>query len=113
MFNNVEGSYIGAELPILGEIHFGEFDDSDFFLGAGFSASYTASDSFFGASGGGIIGPQATLGGQFELRDQLIGVRLGYTYGINRSGGTVDILGEEIKVNKTLFSIGAYYVFGQ
>lgn len=108
--NTASGNSLGAELPVLGEIHFGEFDDRNFFLGLGVSASFTAGDGYYGGGGGSIIGPQLTIGGQFEAGGRLLGLRGAYTYGANR-GKTIDQLGEEVKINKTLISLGIYYLF--
>ncbi|MDB3907001.1 hypothetical protein N9355_05990 [Crocinitomicaceae bacterium] len=111
-FNTAAGSSLGAELPIVGEVHFREFDDRDFFIGAGFSASFTAGDGDFGGGGGSILGPQLSLGGQFEAAGRLLGLRFAYTYGVNRNK-TTDLLGVESLTKKSLFSLGAYYLFGQ
>lgn len=108
--NPTTGSYLGAEIPLLAEVHFGDFDDRDFFLGAGFSAAFLASDDlYYGQGGGAILGPQVSVGGQFNLAGRLLGLRLGYTYGVNRNRG-VDIYGEEYVVNKNMISTGIYYL---
>ncbi len=101
-----EGS-LGAEFPLMAEVYFGDFDDRNFNIGAGFSASYW----YNGWTAGAVIGPKITLGGQFYLRESLLGLRLGYVYGMNRpdltypSGGTY-------KVKKNIIDLGLYYMFG-
>ncbi len=105
------GSF-GAELPVLGEIYFGDIDDPCFFLGAGFSAAFLASsDVWGGVSAGPIVGPQLDIGGQFEFRDRLIGLRLAYTYGLNNTKN-IDPSYTINKDSRNMFSLGAYYMFG-
>ena len=99
------GSSFGAEFPVLGEIYFGDLDDGCFFLGAGFSAAFVGTA---GSGSGSVFGPQLDLGGQFYLRDRLIGLRLAYTYGVNRDATSLGT-----KTSKNLFGLGFYYVLGQ
>lgn len=107
------GSF-GAELPVLGEIVLGDLDDACFYAGVGFSASYSAySDPWFGGGSGSILGPQVGLGGQFEIAGRLYGVRLSYTYGVNRGTDVLDIDGTEIRVNKQMIGLAIHYPFGQ
>ncbi|MCR9172021.1 MAG: hypothetical protein NXI10_05990 [bacterium] len=111
-FNSQTGGSggFGAELPVLGELVLGDLDDACFYFGAGFSASYTAySDPFFGAESGAVVGPQFGLGGQFEIRDRLYGLRAAFTYGVNRSTEGLP----DIKTNKFLIGAALYYPFGQ
>jgi len=71
----------GYELPINGEYYFGDMDDRNFFVGAGFNLMGVKNSEGYGGS---IIGPQFALGGQFEFKDQLLGIRFGYTLGLNK-----------------------------
>jgi len=97
------GTSIGAELPVLGEIYFGDLDDPCFFIGAGLSASVIRSTS--GSST--VVGPQIEVGGQFEFRDQMIGARLAYTYGLN--GGSDD---PTISESNNMVNVGIFYPIG-
>ena len=96
--------FVGAELPVLGEIYFGDADDMCFYAGAGFSGSFFAN----GYTSGAILGPQAGLGGQFYIADRLWGVRAAYTHGVN---GPELSNGEREK--RKIFSLGVYYMLGQ
>lgn len=102
------GGYAGFQLPIVGEYYIGDIDDACFFFGGGFDINGSFRSD---AAGGIVMGPHVDLGGQFEFRDQLIGLRLGYTYGVNKpdvpSGAT------DYKATRMTFNIGAYYVIGQ
>lgn len=96
--NSREGGSLGFELPVLGEAYFGDLDDRCFFAGLGFSYAFIAesgSSTEFadgttyssGSIGGPVMGPQIGLGGQFNLKDRLLGIRVSYTYGINKLDG--------------------------
>lgn len=97
------GASVGVELPILGELYFGDLDDPCFFVGAGFSGSLIRST----AGSSTVVGPQLELGGQFEFRDKLIGARLAYTYGLNK--GT-EVVG--ITETRSMFNVGIFYPIG-
>ena len=75
----MDGSFLGAQLPIMGEYYLGDIDDKCFYFGGGFNAAFMAS----GDGGGPILGPVFGLGGQFEVKKRLIGLRANYTLGIN------------------------------
>ena len=107
-FNTGGNNYFGGELPILAEMYFGDPGDACFFVGAGFSMAYMASDGF---GSGAVVGPQVGLGGQFEIAGRLYGVRGAYTYGMNRN--TEDFLGATIKVKKNMYSLSLFYPLGQ
>ena len=94
----------GVELPIVGEVYFGDVDDMCFFVGAGVSAALLANAD----AGGAIVGPHIDLGGQFEFRDNLIGLKAAFTYGLNNAGYVAPT-----KYTNNLFSVGAYYVLGR
>ena len=106
--SSTAGSYLGVELPVLFEFYTGDLDDNTFFAGAGFSYSFIASDD----EGGVIMGPQVGIGGQFPVRDKLIGIRGAYTLGINKRN---DIPADATvsKDKKYLIGLGFYYVLGQ
>ncbi len=99
------GSYIGYQLPVLGEMYFGDVDDAHFNVGAGF---------FYGgiSAGGTIMGPQLSVGGQFEFRDQLIGIRGYYTLGVNKSKN-FPADAENVVDKKSLFGVSFHYPLGQ
>jgi len=97
------GTSIGAELPILGEVYFGDLDDPCFFVGAGASASVIRSTG--GSST--VVGPQIELGGQFEYRDRMIGARLAYTYGLNTNSEDVTV-----SESRSMINVGIYYPLG-
>ena len=108
-FNSQSGGNlsIGAELPVLGELYFGEIDDACFIMGAGFSAAFLGSSGY---GSGTIIGPQLAIGGQFPVRDRLIGLRVAYTYGMNGKG---DLPTGISKSKRSMFNFGFYYLLGQ
>jgi hypothetical protein len=89
--------YFGVGLPVLVEKYFGDVDDECFYLGAGLEASLVGASGF---GGGGLYGPHVGVGGQFYIKDNLIGIRAGYTFGLNE-GNPMGIMG------------GVYYMFGQ
>lgn len=103
-FSSRYGGYLAYQLPILAEFYAGDIDDACFNVGAGFYVG--------GVTGGGLIlGPQVSIGGQFELAGQLVGIRGYYTYGVNKfknlpSDAEVD------KNSRMMFGIGLHYVFG-
>ncbi len=100
-----QGSYGGFQIPIVGEYYFGDIDDKCFYMGAGFDVNGVVSDG----SGGLVLGPHVGIGGQFEVRDNLIGIRGGYTYGVN--GGKNEVTG--FKETRMSFNFGLYYILGQ
>ncbi len=75
---------LGFELPVNGEYYFGEIDDKNFFLGAGINIMSVRDSEGFG---GRIFGPNIGIGGNFEMFGQPIGIRLGYTLGVNKPKG--------------------------
>ena len=108
-FNSQTGGNgsIGFQLPINAELYFGDIDESCFFIGAGFAlAALGSTDS----GGGAVIGPQVALGGQFEIKDQLIGLRAAFALGLNKED-TFDGF-EYTKDSRNLISLGVYYMFG-
>jgi len=101
------GSF-GVELPINAELWLGSMDDGAFFLGGGFNMAFMATSGY---GGGSIVGPQFALGGQFTIQDRLVGIRVGYTHGINSTkidDSTITIS----KDKKFMLGFGAYYQFG-
>lgn len=106
--NTQTGGYAGFQLPIVGEYYMGDIDDACFYFGGGFDVNGTFTS---GSTGGIVMGPHVDLGGQFEFRDQLIGLRLGYTYGINKPKTPIGVT--DYKATKMTINIGAYYVIGQ
>ncbi len=97
---------LGGEVPLYFETYFGDIEDGSFFLGAGFNAGFILSD------GGNFkaFGPSFGLGGQFNLKDKLIGLRASYTIGLNKSDFPSTY--EVSKDSRTMFSLGVYYPFG-
>lgn len=100
------GSYLGYQLPIMAEYVLGDLDDRCFYFGGGFNYGFIAD----GFTGGTVVGPILGLGGQFEFRDQLIGLRGGYTIGVNKEknvpAGTV-----YQRDSRSALTLTAYYVF--
>lgn len=101
-----------AGIPVVGELYLGDADDACFFVGAGLDYSLIASSDTYGNSSGAIFGPHVGLGGQFNFQDRLIGVRAGYTYGVNRPTFVNQFTNQEYRINKMLFTLGVYYLFG-
>lgn len=114
-FNSQTGSSgsFGAELPILGEVYFGDADDGCFYLGAGFTYAYMSYSDQWGGASGSILGPQIGLGGQFTVAGRLIGLRGAYTYGVNRPEFVNSFTGETYRLKKNMFSLSIYYLLGQ
>lgn len=108
MISTAYGSYVGFELPVLAEFVKGDLDDQCFYAGGGFSYSYLNN----GGDGGAIMGPQVTLGGQFEVKDVLYGLRGSFTYGINK-GKYIPADATSHEDKKMMIAVGLYYVFGQ
>jgi hypothetical protein len=108
MISNVYGSYIGAELPVLAEYVIGDLDDQCFFLGAGIAFSYLNT----GGDGGSIVGPQVGIGGQFEFRDRMIGLRGSYTYGLNKPGKYIPTDATRYDDSKMMIGFSIYYPLG-
>ncbi len=108
-YNSRTGGSLAYQLPVLGEFYFGDVDDANFNFGAGFFYGGIFSSD---ATGGTIMGPQVSIGGQFEFRDQLVGLRGYYTYGFNKSK---DIPADATDVvdSKSLFGISLHYLLGQ
>lgn len=102
------GSQVAVQLPILAEMYFGDIDDRNFNVGAGFAYS----GIFVDGDGGSVLGPQLSVGGQFEFRDQLIGLRGYYTLGINKSKFIPDNA-TDVTDRKSMFGVAIHYVLGQ
>lgn len=102
------GSF-GISLPIAAELYAGDMDDACFIAGAGFSYTFLAS-SYSGS--GSVVGPMLQVGGQFNLREKLVGIRLSYTIGLNKS--KFDDSSITVTTDKrSMLSIGFYYPLGQ
>jgi len=108
MLSTTYGSYFGFELPVLAEFVKGDLDDQCFFIGGGFSYSYLNN----GYDGGAIMGPQIGLGGQFEFRDNLVGLRGSFTYGVNQ-GKYIPADATAHTDRKSMIAVGIYYLLGQ
>lgn len=106
--NSSDISYFGTEVPLMGELYLGDMDDKCFFTGLGFSAGYYT--DFY--DGGAILGPQIEIGGQFYIRESLVGMRAFFTKGVN--GGTQHIY-DGTTFKEKIFSTGLsfYYMLGQ
>ena len=99
---------IGFQLPILAELYFGDLARKCFIIGGGLSYSFINSST---SGTGSIFGPQISLGGQFELQDRVLGIRLAYTRGLT---GLVEIADMNFsKDSRSLFTIGLYNMIGQ
>jgi hypothetical protein len=98
-------TYIGYQLPILGEIYLGDIDDINFNAGLGFSYGSISYDE----SKNTVIGPVFNIGGQFYFRESLVGVRASYTLGLNKG---VEV-GSYSTQSPSMFGVGLYYLFGQ
>lgn len=108
MFSNVYGGYFGAELPILAEFIKGSLDDRCFFIGAGFSMSYLKTNG----DGGSVVGPQVNVGGQFEFKERLIGIRGSWTYGINKPGRYIPSSATTYSDSKMMIGMSLFYPLG-
>ncbi|MDB0037974.1 hypothetical protein N9F08_01300 [bacterium] len=114
-FNSQSGGSgsFGAELPILGEVYFGDADDACFFMGAGFSYAFMSYSDAWGGTSGSILGPQVGIGGQFEIAGRLLGLKAAYTLGVNRPEFVNSFTGETYRLKKNMFSGSIYYLLGQ
>jgi len=99
---------IGVQIPVVAELYLGDIDDRNFFVGAGLSFA-SLGDSEYGS--GKAFGPQLSIGGQFYVaNNQLIGVRLAYTHGLNKTPNISEV-DEVIKDTHGVISLGAFYMF--
>lgn len=104
--NTQTGGYLGAELPVLCELYFGDMDDFGGFFGAGGTMAFLGSSD---SGGGAIVGPQAVGGLQFPLRDRMVALKIGYTYGLNKRDESVGITYSVDK--RSMLSFGLLYKF--
>jgi hypothetical protein len=100
------GNSLGFQLPILAEMYLGDVDDRNFHFGLGFAYGTVARDG----SGGAVMGPTLGLGGQFEFKDNLVGVRASYTYGLNKDA-EIKALG--LTESRSMVGVSVYYLLGQ
>ena len=106
-FNSQTGGYLAYQLPIMGEIYFGDVDDANFNIGLGFAQTGLLSGGHFG-----VTGPIVSLGGSFEYKGNMVGIRAYFTPGLNKTKGFSD--GTEVtRDSRMLFGIGAHYLLGQ
>ena len=103
-----QGSF-GAELPVLGEVYFGELDDACFYVGAGWTFAYM---STLGFASGSIVGPQFDIGGQFPFRGSTVGLRLAYTKGVNKAKFDNTSIVTTLD-KRSMIGVGVYYPLGQ
>ncbi len=102
------GSF-GLSLPLAFELYAGDMDDACFIAGAGFSYTFLASTGYGSSS---VVGPMGQIGGQFNFRDRLVGIRLSYTIGLNKS--EIDVPNVIInKDTRSMLTLGFYYPLGQ
>jgi len=102
------GGAFGIHVPALAEIYLGDFEDSHFHFGAGFSYGFITGASY---AKGTVMGPIGAMGGQFYFRDNLIGIQASYTLGINKE--TFDA-GTTVRTDKkSMFTFGIYYPIGR
>jgi hypothetical protein len=102
--------FLGFELPVNAEFFLGDLDDGCFFVGAGLSYAYLTTSSDI--QGEGVFGPQIALGGQFNLKDNLYGIRAAYTIGINST--KLDVANANVtEDSKSLISGGIYFLLGK
>ena len=99
-------SYFGYQIPILGELYLGDIDDQNFNVGLGFSyGSISYGDGFDGT----ILGPVLNIGGQLEVKDQLLGFKASYTHGLNKDANIIS----SISQSRSMIGLSVYYVIGQ
>ncbi len=98
---------VGFQVPVVAEFYLGELDDSAFFIGGGLSFGALSSSGF---GSGKIFGPHFGVGGQFYITGILVGIRVAYTHGINKTKSVSDLIVEDD--SKRLFTLGAYYPLG-
>lgn len=94
----------GAEIPVTGEFFIGDLDDYSFYLGAGLCAGYMNANDF----GGFYFGPHLGIGGQYYWLGNLYGLRLSYTYGINKTRTNLPVE-TVLEDSKKIFSLSVYY----
>lgn len=102
-----EGSSFGLELPVAGELFFGDMDDIGGFFGAGFAFGSSADDNWSGS----VIGPQFSAGGQLDIQGSIVKGRIGYTIGLNESPEESGIVYTVDKRN--MLSLSLLYPLGQ
>jgi hypothetical protein len=100
-FNSQSGAsqdaYFGFQLPITGEVYFGDIDDKSFHIGAGIDYKYV--------NGLALFGPTVGLGGQFEVKDRLIGLRGFYTLGLNSESDVYTVRDSRNGLNLALYFV--------
>ncbi len=106
-FNDYYDYYsFGMEMPVVGELFIGDLDDYSFIVGAGLSAAYMRTNDF----GGFVFGPHLGIGGQFYYLNNLVGLRLSYTHGMNRT--KIDQPVETVlEDSRKIFTLSVYYPF--
>jgi hypothetical protein len=105
-FNSQTGGYLAYQLPIMGELYFGDVDDVNFNMGLGFAQTGLLSGGHFG-----ITGPIVSIGGSFEYNRNLVGVRAYFSPGLNKTKGFSE--GTEVsRDSRMLFGLGVHYMIG-
>ncbi|MEZ4844795.1 MAG: hypothetical protein R3A43_11135 [Bacteroidia bacterium] len=105
--NSRSGGSLGFELPVVGELFFGDVTDAGGFAGLGFAFG-AAADEYWSGS---ILGPQLSGGAQFEVQQNLVKLRAAFTIGLNKEGNTPDITYS--KDSRNMLSLQLLYLFGQ
>ncbi|SFT44022.1 hypothetical protein SAMN05216474_0581 [Lishizhenia tianjinensis] len=71
---------LGINVPVYGEFVLGNPEASNFFIGVGMEYNFYKE---FGLPIEQVFGPSAELGGQIDLPNRTIAVKVAYTYGLN------------------------------
>lgn len=112
-----DGPKLDLQLPVAAEVYIGDIDDLNFFAGLGFCAGLvpklyddTTIDPYGSSLDGPVIGPQISVGTQFDTYFYLVGIRTAFTYGLNRDK-TTDEFGMVSQVRRSMLTIGAFFSF--
>ncbi|MFT5820507.1 MAG: hypothetical protein ACI8ZM_001750 [Crocinitomix sp.] len=104
MTNSDYGNYKGFEIPLLGELYFGNTTSSRSFIGVGATYSYLSAKTATT-----IIGPKIIAGFQFKIKEKTLSFNLGYALGLNKRKTSDDF--NYTTDRKSLMSFSAIYFF--
>ena len=99
---------IGLQIPIIAEYYFaGSIEGQCYFGGLGMTYSFII-DEGDPMGHGTVVGPQLSIGGQFDLGGRIVGLRGGLAYALNRFNFSEPV--HDVQVDKRyLVTAGVYF----